>query len=158
MNGPTPEEKRIDGNELLVELRRMGLDPDHFVVFGSAPLLVHGLRETVSDLDVVARDWVWDYVSEHGEQGEGTRSKDRIWLFHGGRIQFSRNWIRFDEDEEHSAKLEWNTDDLIDSAEPVGGLRFARVEDVLAYKQRLLRPKDQIDIDNLREYIANRDS
>ena len=60
-------------------------------------------------------------------------------LFSGGRIQFSPEWISQD----------WDTDDLIDRAEIIQGLPFAQLTDVLAYKQKLNRPKDRPDINAL---------
>jgi hypothetical protein len=150
MDDTTPEE-RIRNNELVGKLRGMGLNTADFVIFGSAPLLAHGLRNRVSDLDVVARREVWDYVSQNGCEGRGTRSGDPIWLFHCGKIQFSRNWIRFPE---HC----WDVDDLIDNADIIDGLRFAKVDDVLTYKTLLDRPKDQVDLANLRRHIEKRDA
>src|SRR5882757_6211449 len=44
----------------------LDLDRRDFVVFGSGPLLAHGLRQRISDLDVVARGSVWQRVSEYG--------------------------------------------------------------------------------------------
>ena len=57
-------------------------------------------------------------------------------LFWDGLIQFSQGWISAD----------WDADDLIDRAQPIQGWPFARLADVLAYKEVLLRPKDYPDI------------
>jgi hypothetical protein len=120
-------------NKLVLEL---DLDHRDFVIFGSGPLLAHGLRRSIRDLDVVARGATWRRVSEHGVPSTGAISGAPMALFWGGRIQFSPEWI----------SPEWNPDDLIDRAEITQGLPFAQLSDVLAYKQTLGRPKDRPDI------------
>jgi hypothetical protein len=120
------------------------LDLDHrdFVIFGSGPLLAHGLRKRIGDLDVVARGPVWQRVSEYGCPGIGRLNGAPMALFWDGRIQFSRGWISDD----------WDADDLIDRAEVIHGLPFAQLSDILAYKQVLLRPKDLPDIAAVRNW------
>jgi hypothetical protein len=55
------------------------------------------------------------------------------------RLQFSQRWI----------SPAWDADKLIDNAEIIGGIRFARLPDVLAYKRALGRPKDMRDIQRI---------
>jgi hypothetical protein len=129
----------------------LDLDRSDFVIFGSGPLLAHGLRQGVRDLDVVARGNTWRRVSEHGIRDTGAISGSPMALFWGGLIQFSPEWISQD----------WDTDDLITRSEliQVGGaeliqeLPFAQLTDVLAYKQKLDRPKDRRDIDVLLDLL-----
>jgi hypothetical protein len=123
-------------NRFIARLIEFGLDCDDFVLFGSAPLLAHGLRDDIRDLDVVTRGQTWRHVSARGIPGAGAVSGDPVTHFWGGRIQFSQGWI----------SPAWDPDELIDSAEVSEGLRFARLTDVLAYKQVLRRPKDIVDI------------
>jgi hypothetical protein len=49
----------------------------------------------------------------------------------------------------------WTADVLIERAEIIQGLRFARLADVLAYKQMLMRPKDMADIQALSQTLIN---
>ena len=130
------ERTSVLDNRFIARLIEFGLDRDDFVLFGSAPLLAYGLREDICDLDVVARGHTWRHVSARGIRGIGAISGDPVVHFWGGRIQFSRGWI----------SPAWDPDKLIDGAEVIEGLRFARLTDVLAYKQVLGRPKDIIDI------------
>lgn len=136
---------RIRRNRLVGVLRQMNLNPDNFVVFGSAPLLVHGIRASINDLDIVARGEVWQYVSMIGVPATGSYSGDRTWRFLDGDIQFSERWITSD----------WDTDALIDNAEIIDGIRFATLVDVLHYKEILRRPKDAPDIKALRERLGS---
>jgi hypothetical protein len=134
------------GNQVLSEdrlLRRLEmlitelqLDRRDFVIFGSGPLLAHGLRRRIHDLDIVARGDTWQKVREYGVAESGTVNGAPIAQFWDGHIQFSAGWV--------SAR--WNAGQLIDRAEVIQGLPFARLADVLAYKQELRRPKDRPDI------------
>jgi hypothetical protein len=117
----------------------LDLDRRDFVIFGSGPLLAHGLRQCIRDLDVVARGTVWRCISQHGVPAAGTINGAPMAQFWGQLIQFSPGWISED----------WDTDDLIDRAEIIHGLPFAQLTDVLAYKQALDRPKDRPDIEAL---------
>jgi hypothetical protein len=119
------------------------LDPRDFVIFGSGPLLAHGLRTEIEDLDVVARGEVWDRVVEFGEAGAGEVNGARLAVFQDGLIQFSRGWI----------SERWDADALIDRAEMIEGLPFAPLADVLDYKLELRRPKDRQDIALLRSLL-----
>ena len=131
-------------NPLIRRLIAFDLDRDDFVILGSAPLLAHGLRRSIRDLDVVARGAAWRRASELGIPAVGTISGDPVVHLCGGRIQVSQKWI----------SKAWNTDDLIDQAEIIQGLRFARLADVLAYKQMLMRPKDIPDIQALTQLLG----
>jgi hypothetical protein len=124
---------------LIVLVTELDLDRRDFVIFGSGPLLAHGLRLHIRDLDVVARGAVWRSAWQNGLPAAGTINGEPMATFWGGRIQFSPGWISED----------WDADDLIDRAEMIQGLPFAQLADVLTYKQDLCRPKDRSDIDAL---------
>jgi hypothetical protein len=121
---------------LLELVEKHELDRRDFVIFGSGPLLAHGIRHEIEDLDVVARGAVWERVVEYGIPGAGEINGARLALFCDGLIQFSRGWISED----------WDADDLIDRAETIEGLPFTPLGDVLKYKRALGRPKDHDDI------------
>ncbi|HEY0936700.1 MAG TPA: hypothetical protein VGD91_23575 [Trebonia sp.] len=121
---------------LAVLTAQLDLDRRDLVVFGSGPLLAHGLRRGVRDLDVVARGAAWRRAREYGCPGTGSVNGAPMALFWDGLIQFSPGWISDD----------WDAGDLIGRAERIEGWPFAPLADVLAYKQLLLRPKDHRDI------------
>lgn len=124
---------------LMTLVTAFDLDRRDFVIFGSGPLLAHGLRRRVRDLDVVARGAVWRRVAQHGVPAVGTINGAPMVQFWDGRIQYSAGWISDD----------WDADDLISRANVIEGLPFAQLTDVLAYKQQLNRPKDRPDIEAL---------
>jgi hypothetical protein len=143
----SPEENRMRSSQdqlaghplirrLAVLVTELDLDRRDFVIFGSGPLLAHGLRDGIRDLDIVARGAVWRRVRAYGCPGTGSISGAPMALFWDGLIQFSAGWISAD----------WEADDLIGRAERIQGWPFAPLADVLAYKRILLRPKDHPDI------------
>jgi hypothetical protein len=123
---------------MLKALYFANLDPDHFVIHGSAALWVCGLRRRISDVDVVARGSAWARALEHADfkVRPAPLSRDDMVLLHRGRIEVSKRWVTDDSD----------TDRLIARADVIGGLRFARKEDILRSKRKLNRIKDQRDI------------
>ena len=129
---------------LAMLVTELDLDLRDFVIFGSGPLLAHGVRHGIRDLDIVARGSVWQRVRLYGCPDTGSISGAPLALFWNGLIQFSQVWISDD----------WDADDLISQAENIQGWPFARLTDVLAYKQRLLRPKDQLDIAALHRAVT----
>jgi hypothetical protein len=135
----------LSGNRLIRRLAllvtELDLDRRDLVIFGSGPLLAHGLRDSIGDLDIVARGTVWQRVSAYGCPGTGSVNGAPLALFWGGLIQVSPGWISAD----------WDAGDLIGRAEIIQGWPFAPLADVLAYKRILLRPKDHPDIAALRQ-------
>jgi hypothetical protein len=137
---PALSENRLI-RRLAMLVSELDLDVRDFVIFGSGPLLAHGLRYGIHDLDVVARGPAWRRAREHGVRGTGSFNGAPMAMFWNGLIQFSQGWISAD----------WDADDLIDRAETIQGWPFAGLTDVLAYKRILLRPKDYPDIAALRQ-------
>ena len=139
---PALSENRLI-RRLAMLVSELDLDVRDFVIFGSGPLLAHGLRNGTRDLDVVARGPAWQRVREHGCPGTGSVNGAPMALFWNGLIQFSQGWISAD----------WDTDDLIGRAQAIQGWPFATLADVLAYKEILLRPKDYPDIAALHQAV-----
>ena len=139
---PVLSENRLI-RRLAMLVSELDLNVRDFVIFGSGPLLAHGLRDDIHDLDVVARGPAWQRVLEHGCPGTGSVNGAPMALFWNGLIQFSPTWISPD----------WDVDDLIDGAETIQGWPFAGLADVLAYKEILLRPKDYPDIAALHQAV-----
>jgi hypothetical protein len=117
------------GREIFDELRSLCLPAGGFAVFGSGPLLVRGIIDSVSDLDVLCRGRAWAVaqqlagaaVMEHG-----------VPVVSIGAISFGTTW----------GLGEFDADSLIDGAEIIDGLPFVGLEHVVAYKQAAGRAKD----------------
>jgi hypothetical protein len=139
----------IANHTFLVALDELKLSRDDFVIFGSGPLLAHGIRREIGDLDIVARGRSWEWAREFGEPISDDQSRlPRVYFWIGNvEIEIGPRW--------YSPQL-WDTDELIDNADVKSGFRFARIDDVRQYKTILGRQKDMKDIDAIDAYIAHR--
>ncbi|MFF4949745.1 hypothetical protein [Streptomyces chattanoogensis] len=133
----------LRGHPLVRKLLSLELPSSDYVVAGSGPLLAHGLRAEVTDLDVVARGEAWKIATSIADpkpppSGHGLR----VAIFDGGIEVFDR-WLPGTPD----------ADDLIDGAELIEGIPFCPLSVVLDWKRRADRGKDQADIRAIKEYL-----
>jgi hypothetical protein len=115
--------------QLFAKLRRLYLPTEDYAVFGSGPLVIRGLIDEARDLDVVARGATWEQVTGLGTVREAPGG-DPVVRLEGGTIEIFGGW------------LGWGVEGIIDRAEVIACLPFARLEDVLAFKRSYGRPKD----------------
>ncbi|MEV1065870.1 hypothetical protein [Streptomyces sp. NPDC050263] len=125
------------------QLKTLHLAPEDFVVAGSAPLFIRGLREHVTDLDIVARGASWNHAlslsrsqSLHGPQHAPYGDVLSVRFF-GARIEVLNGWF---------PPLFGTVDRLIQDAELVNGIRFLTLGDTLRWKRHLDRQKDRHDV------------
>lgn len=117
--------------ELFERLRGLQLPVGEFVIFGSGPLVVRGVIEAGHDLDVLCRGPAWEAVCALAPPQPSAWGVDLVNLDEG-RLTFGTRW----------AIGEVDTDELIETAEIIDGLPFARLQHVIAYKRLSGRPKD----------------
>jgi hypothetical protein len=110
------QEKTLD--ELLGLLSEYDLPDGDYAIFGSAPLMVLGMIDSVNDLDVIIRPSKWPFA------GKGEYRTDEI--------EFFDNWPGFD------------IDDLIDNHTfEYKGFLLVNPNEVIKYKRNLKRDKDK---------------
>ena len=114
---------------LFEKLRALRLPASEYAIFGSGPLVAHGLLGEVRDIDLVARGAAWRRAAELGLTQLGTEG-DPVVRLEDGRIEVFGGWMG------------WDIGALIDGAQRIDGLPFARLEDVLAWKRAYARPSD----------------
>ncbi|MFI0189304.1 hypothetical protein ACH4PW_17320 [Streptomyces sp. NPDC017082] len=129
---------------LVRDLCSLALPVRDYVVAGSGPLLAHGLRNVVRDLDVVARGDAWKTALRLGDpvvplSGHGLL----VSLFDGGIEVFDR-WLPGSP----------APDQMIDTAEWVQGIPFSPLRQTLTWKERLGRPKDLEDAELIRRHLG----
>jgi hypothetical protein len=132
-------------HDLFDRLRALRLPAGDFVVFGSGPLVVRGIIEASNDLDVVCRGPAWRAVCALSPPKPSPWGVELVSL-DDGRLTFGTRW----------AIGEVDTDELIDTAEIIDGLPFARLEHVIAYKRHSGRPKDLAHLDALERAADDR--
>ena len=118
--------------DLFAALRSLQLPAREYAVFGSGPLIVRGIIEAENDLDVLSRGAAWTRAAELGELVFLPEHDLEVVSFFEGALTIGTRW----------AIGEFDTDELIDSAEIIDGLPFVLLEHVVRYKQTAGRPKD----------------
>lgn len=117
----------------------MELPPQDYAIFGSGPLLAHGLVEHVGDIDILARGAAWLRATTLGS-AEVAPDGDKIIRLEDGVDVFD-GWLDLDKDA------------VIDRAVLIDGLPYADLRDVLAFKRKLNRPKDKEHVRRLEGYL-----
>ena len=128
---------------LFEKLGTLLLPTSDYAVFGSGPLVAHGLLEEAQDVDVVARGAAWERATELGPVLVAALG-DPVVRLESGAIEIFSGW------------LGWDIDAIIEGAELIDGLPFARLEDVLAFKRAYGRPKDLEHARLLEAYLRGR--
>ncbi|WP_188316950.1 hypothetical protein [Solihabitans fulvus] len=124
---------------LFRRLRGLGLPQGDFLVAGSAPLLLHGFRHRIADLDVLARGPAWTMAQRLGSVEAAPYQGRSTVKVAGGSIEILNGWFP-----------DWLVeDDLFDRADRVGGLCVMSLEDTRRWKERLGRNKDLADLRQL---------
>lgn len=117
---------------LIRALRALDLPPEHYVVFGSGPLLAAGLRRHIGDLDIVARGPAWARLTAASSPTTAPSGHGQMVRL---VIEAADRWLPG-----------WDTDALIDSAEYHAGIPFAPLSAVWRSKRTTARPKDLLDL------------
>ena len=117
---------------ILEVVRSLILPVGDYAIFGSGPLLAHGIIDDVSDIDVICRGNAWLQAQELGELVYLDEYDVHVVSIDNQRITIGTSW----------GIGEFNIDELIDTAEEISGLPFVRLQYVVDYKKIARRPKD----------------
>lgn len=112
---------------------------ERLLLFGSVPMLAHALIDSVGDIDILTDIATWDRLAASGTVRVG-EAGDRIATLPGG-VELFDGWYG----QAHAA--------LDARAVTIDGMRVASLRDVLAFKERLSRPKDAAHLEILRRVL-----
>lgn len=118
---------------LFEQLRRIELPPSDYAVFGSGPLAIRNIIPSCNDLDVLCRGPAWELAGQMGATRYLAEYDVTIVSLEGDKITFGTQWGIGNVD----------VDGLIDTAESIDGLRFAKLSHVVDYKKSRGSEKDQ---------------
>jgi hypothetical protein len=113
-------------------IKELDLPAGDFAIFGSGPLIIRGIIPASNDLDVICRGQAWEQVEALGELEYLSEYDLSVVSMLDGCLTFGRQW----------GIGEFDTNELIESAEEIDGLPFVRLEHVSKYKNISKRPKD----------------
>jgi hypothetical protein len=127
-------------DRLWFEVRALNLPHHDYVIFGSGPLVAHGLIDHVRDIDIVARGEAWEKASSLAPPVLAPHG-DRVIHLRGGDIEIFDGFFNFDAHQ------------LINAAMLIEGLPFGCLSHVLRYKELLGRDKDLEHIRIIEAYL-----
>lgn len=129
--------------QIVAAVAGLGLPAGDWAVHASGVMVMHGLLEQANDVDIVARGAAWAMALRLGEPARG--NEDLCVALPARGVEVWSGWMNDD------------VDTLIDRARPVWGVPCVQLEDVLSFKSRSNRPKDQQHIAILTSALGHRD-
>ena len=105
----------------LADLLRFEFPKDQFALFGSAPLVVRGIKEGNKDLDIIVTQDLWDEIVKVYNPPTQIALSGDLALELTPNIEIFKTWPPFD-----------HTDFLIKNADFFDGVRYVKLEYVLA--------------------------
>lgn len=135
----------IDRESLHRVLSQLTFEPGRWVVAGSAPMLMAGLIDSISDIDLVVDQAAWRQAVSVGQPRVGLFGNHIVELDVGGvQVEVFDGWLGA------------TAEELIAAAVEVDGCRLMPLDRVLESKRRLSRQKDAYHIDVLEAHLENR--
>lgn len=134
----------LQQHPLVRALTELDLPSTDYVIAGSGPLLAHGIRDEVSDLDIVTRGPAWELAQTMGPLSTAPWENVQRVLLRRGRLEVLNGWF----------PSTWDIDEFIDNRVLIDGLPFAPLDRVLQWKRTLGRAKDLDDIDAILRYLT----
>lgn len=131
--------------DYLSKLAKIDLPSGDWAIFGSAPMMAHGLKDKCHDLDIIARNSAWEKALTLGDVEQADMGDHVVRLFNN-TIEIFDGW----------KPGEWNTSDLIDNAEIIDGFPYVKLVSVLEWKKRMGRTKDIKEIPIIEKYLAKK--
>ncbi len=132
-------------DEIISQVKSLKLPEGSYVVYGSCPLALAGLRES-NDVDMLVTREVFDELEKSGWPRSHKDKYDNPLT--RGVFELHYNW-NFSA---YSPTLE----QLLSTATVVNGVPFASLDEVRRWKAASGRPKDLIDIKLIDDYLKQK--
>lgn len=136
------EGDNVTKEEIIAKVKALNLPKDSYMVFGSCPLAIAGIRE-VNDIDFLVSEEVYAELKKAGWQEVKKAPNDTPLSY--DVFEAHDNW-NFSSYSPTLAKL-------LATATVVEGIPFASLEEVRKWKIASGRPKDLTDIKLIDEYL-----
>ena len=127
----------MDKSELLKMLKELNLPKDEYYVLSGASLVIRGIIEKCSDLDLCISEELFEQIKDKYELTDD--KKNECGFYH------ISDMLEVVVDEKSKFNMEegseYNLEDL---------------NTILDFKIKRNKPKDQVDIENIKKYLANK--
>lgn len=131
------------------KVKSLNLPLGKYAVFGSGPLMAHGLRES-RDIDILTIPEVYESLkSQGGWEEKQWPSGDRYLAKEEFEIVIEWTYKNQESGEFYDSDIK----NLIDEADIINGIPFVKLEEVLAWKKVRGKEKDLRDIQLIEEYL-----
>lgn len=130
-------------NPLIQKFLSLNLPKDNYAIFGSGPMFAVGLKDLGHDIDVIANKEAWEEAKTLGDSKPTKSGNGQVVELFDGEIEIFNSW----------GPGEWDTNDLIKTADEIEGIKFVELEKVLEWKQIMNRDKDKEHIRLIKEYL-----
>lgn len=132
----------MDQSTLFDDFKALNFPAGEYVLFGSAPMCVRGLKDCKHDLDVLVTEKLWNDCIKNGWELRKALNTGSHFLYKNG-IELWREWKPGD----------WDVKQLIVEAESIDGMYFVKLETVLQWKKIANREKDQDHIKIIEKFL-----
>lgn len=125
---PILSEKELSSLELFQKLDELHLDPSDYIIFGSGPMFIYGIRplKDLDDLDLVINEKALGKLSSRIDFRLDDEWDNCMWgEYAGGKIELGTNW--------GYKKRNW--DEIISDSVKIGRYPFGRLEYVIDWKE-----------------------
>lgn len=128
--------------EIVSKVKSLNLPLGSYIVFGSCPMAIAGIREAV-DIDFLVSETLFEELRKNGwrQIEKSTRDKSLI----KDNFEAHSNW----DFKSYKPTLKH----ILESADIVEDVPFASLSEVLKWKTASGRPKDLIDLKLINEYL-----
>src|SRR5882724_6159642 len=133
----------MNKHEVINKMKSLNLPKGSYIVYGSAPFVIHGIRE-VNDIDMYVTKEIFEDLKKKGWKKVYKGLKDEPLTY--DIFEAHDTW----EFSPYSPTLP----DLLSRATEVEGITFASLIDVKKWKQGSGRPKDIVDLKLIDDYLA----
>lgn len=134
----------MNKEEIVRKVKNLGLPTGSFVVFGSCPMAIAGIRES-QDIDLLVTPEILSMLSHNGWKQKVKSPNDKPLVFKDFEAHDTWNFSSYKP----------TLDQLLATAVSIEGIPFASLEEVKKWKTASGRPKDLADIKLINEHLKN---
>lgn len=119
--------------------------PGPYTVFGSAPLLAHGIINQCEDVDIITTPATFNKMKKQYSTSKTPSGSEKIDIGKGD-VEIFMNWT-------HDVSPE----KVISRSNTINGVNFANLNDVMNWKSKRKKPKDLKHIKLINNYLSQKD-
>jgi len=130
--------------EIIDKVKRLNFPKGSYIVFGSCPMAILGLREA-GDIDLLVSNELFKTLKKLGWEQIEKSPNDKPMVSDDFEAHSNWNFTTY------NPTLEY----LLSNADIIDGIPFASIYEVLEWKKSSGRPKDLVDIELINKYLTN---